>query len=355
MEEGILLANRVTIQDIADVLGVSRNTVSKALNNTGVLAESTKVRILQKAAEMGYGQFPISEGTSLFGKGREIALFTTAVLDTSHFGSVMLDYFQNEIAKLGYRFAIYLVRENEIKSKALPTTFHKENVDGILCVELFDREYSQLVCEIGLPTLFVDAPANLDSLSLKADVLLMNSSSNIYHFIQEMTRRGKTSFGFIGEYQHCQSFYERFYAYKHALDALHLPPKDEFCILGNDAKFTYTDYLHDQLNKMQALPQVFLCANDFVAIDFLRVLREKGIRVPQDVYLCGFDDSSESRILSPSLTTIHIYSEIMGFSAVHLLISRIKNPSLNYRVLYTETTLKYRESTGDTFDKDTVK
>jgi LacI family transcriptional regulator len=348
MKEGILLVSRVTIQDIADALGVSRNTVSKALNSTGVLAESTKERVLQKAREMGYRQLPISEGTSLFGKGREIALFTTVVLDTSHFGSVMLDCFQNEIAKMGYRFAIYLVRENEIKNKTLPPTFHKENIDGILCVELFDREYSQLICEIGLPTLFVDAPANLDSLSLKADVLLMNSSSNIYHFIQEMTRRGKTTFGFIGEYQHCQSFYERFYAYKHALDALHLPAKDEFCILGNDAEFTYADYLHDQLNKMQTLPQVFLCANDFVAIDFLRVLKEKGIRVPQDVYLCGFDDSSESRILSPTLTTIHIYSKIMGFSAVQLLISRIKDPSLNYRVLYTETTLKYRGSTGDT-------
>lgn len=355
MEEGILLVNRVTIQDIADTLGVSRNTVSKALNNTGVLADSTKERILQKAAEMGYRQFSRPEGTLLLGEGREIALFTTAVLDTSHFGSVMLDCFQNEIAKMGYRFAIYLVRENEIKSKTLPVTFHKENIDGILCMELFDREYSQLICEIGLPTLFVDTPANLDSLSLKADVLLMNNSSNIYHFIQEMTHRGKTTFGFIGEYQHCQSFYERFYAYKHALDALHLPSKDEFCILGNDAKLIYSDYLHSQLNNMQALPQVFLCANDFVAIDFLRVLKERGIRVPQDVYLCGFDDSSESKILSPTLTTIHIYSEIMGFSAVHLLISRIKNPSLNYRVLYTETTLKYRESTGDTFDKATVK
>ena len=51
------MANRVTIQDIADALGVSRNTVSKAINNTGILADATREKILKKAAEMGYKQF----------------------------------------------------------------------------------------------------------------------------------------------------------------------------------------------------------------------------------------------------------------------------------------------------------
>ena len=51
------MANKVTLQDIADALGVSRNTVSKAMNNTGVLAESTRQKVLEKALEMGYKQF----------------------------------------------------------------------------------------------------------------------------------------------------------------------------------------------------------------------------------------------------------------------------------------------------------
>ncbi|NCC44944.1 MAG: LacI family transcriptional regulator, partial [Clostridia bacterium] len=92
---------------------------------------------------------------------------------------------------------------------------------------------------------------------------------------------------------------------------------------------------------------VFICANDFVAIDLLQILRQLKISVPDDVWLCGFDDSPESRIVTPPLTTIHIHCEIMGISAVQLLLSRIKEPSLNYRTTYTETTLVYRESTGD--------
>ena len=54
------MASKVTIQDIADALGLSRNTVSKAINNTGVLADATRDRIPAKAVEMGYNSFPIS-------------------------------------------------------------------------------------------------------------------------------------------------------------------------------------------------------------------------------------------------------------------------------------------------------
>ena len=98
---------------------------------------------------------------------------------------------------------------------------------------------------------------------------------------------------------------------------------------------------------MKELPQVFICANDFVALDAIKALKRLGYSVPKDVYLCGFDDSPESKIITPSLTTIHIHSQIMGYYAVHLLISRIKEPDLNYRTMHVETDLIYRESTED--------
>lgn len=109
----------------------------------------------------------------------------------------------------------------------------------------------------------------------------------------------------------------------------------------------YREYIMEEIQKRKELPDVFICANDFIAVDVMSVFKQLGIRVPQDVYLCGFDDSPESHVTSPTLTTIHIHSQIMGFSAVHLLMSRIKEPSLNFRRIYTETSLIYRESTGD--------
>ena len=131
-----------------------------------------------------------------------------------------------------------------------------------------------------------------------------------------------------------------------------LPFSEDSCILKNPISGTptaeeYQAYLTERIKNMKDRPEVFVCANDFVAIDVLNALRTLGLSVPRDVYLCGFDDSSESKFVTPQLTTIHIHSQIMGYTAVQLLMSRIAEPSLNYRTVYTETSLIYRASTED--------
>ena len=117
--------------------------------------------------------------------------------------------------------------------------------------------------------------------------------------------------------------------------------------MENPDSADYQDYLLEHFRALKELPEVLICANDFIALDVINVLRQLNYKIPDDIMLCGFDDSPESKIVSPPLTTIHIHTQIMGYSAVHLLMSRIKNPSLNYRTIYTETNLIYRESTGD--------
>lgn len=378
------MAGRVTIQDIADALGVSRNTVSKAINNTGILADSTREKILQKAIEMGYKQFsyvtlsgpsanparaeltlsPEGGSTDALtspgvlpqtqGFGGMIALFTTTPLGNSHFASTMIDKFQREISGLGYNLTMHRVSHTNLEQMTLPAAFNMEMTSGIICFEMFYPAYSDMLCGLGLPILFVDSPASICNSTLKADRLLMDNRSDIYAFVNEMVLRGKKRFGFVGEYLHCMSFFERYMAFREALTMLGIPCQEEYCLIGNNrsgnpypSSEDYQAYLMEQFQALKTLPDVFLCANDFVAIDVLQVFRKLGISVPDDVYLCGFDDSPESRVITPPLTTIHIHSQIMGFSAAHLLISRIREPSLNYRTIYTETSMIYRESTGD--------
>ena len=136
------MATRVTIQDIANELQLSRNTVSKAINNTGVLADATREKILRKAAEMGYKQFaylplfqpesaaapadaaaaPAGPGAQPAGK-REIAMLTTCFLSSSHFSSMMLDRFQSEIHHLHYCMTIYRISPEELRQRRLPSAF----------------------------------------------------------------------------------------------------------------------------------------------------------------------------------------------------------------------------------------
>lgn len=354
------MAARVTIQDIADALGISRNTVSKAINNTGILADATRDKVLKKAMEMGYKQFSYitlenaakpAPAPSPNGNASEIALLTTSFLGNSHFSSTMLDKFHSELSGFGYSLSMHRILAEEIHTRRLPSSFSKERTAGIACIELFDPAYSRMVCGLGLPVLFIDSPAICLDGPPEADCLYMDNQTGIYQFVQEMVHRGKKNIGFIGEYMHCQSFYERYTAYRNAAHFHGIPCLDQYCILDNKAGALrpsyedYKDHLEARIKKIPSLPDVFICANDFVAIDTMQVLKKLGYSIPGDVYLCGFDDSPESKITTPSLTTIHIHSQIMGYSAVQLLVSRIREPSLNFRTMHTESSLIYREST----------
>ena len=86
-------------------------------------------------------------------------------------------------------------------------------------------------------------------------------------------------------------------------------------------------------------------AGEITAGDVIRALYSIGKNVPEDVRILGFDDAPESRISRPALSTVHIHTQVMAFSAVHLLMSRIEEPSLDYRTMHTQTDLIYREST----------
>lgn len=356
------MATRVTIQDIADSLGVSRNTVSKAINNTGVLADTTREKVLKKAAEMGYKQFSYvtitdnSQPKITLPNTREkneIALLTTIFLGNSHFASTMLDKFQRELSQLGYSLTMHRILPDELNHLVLPESVNLERTAGIVCIEVFNLPYSRMLCNLEVPLLFIDSPVTALSGALNADCLYMENQSNILLFINEMAQRGKTRIGFVGRYMHCQSFFERYIAYRNAMHLLNLPCPDAYCIIknkegvSNPTAVDYHEYLIESFRKLDPFPEVLICANDFIALDTIHALQSLGYSVPQDVYLCGFDDSPESRIVTPALTTIHIHSSIMGVTATQLLISRINEPSMHYRTVYTETNLIFRKSTED--------
>ncbi len=342
---------KVTIQDIADTLGISRNTVSKAINNSDGLADDTRERILQKAVEMGYKHFayaadltkntPVSSIVLDSPKGpREIALFSVSI-SNGHFAALMLDRFRDELAQLGYTLNVHIVERENLTAKTPPRTFHKEQCSAIMCIELFEWDYCEMVCRLGLPVLFVDGPHKREGLSLPADQLYMENTMGITKLVNDMLRKGKRRIGFIGDYEHCQSFYERYTAFRCAMLMAGADVDETFCI--KDSRHPALD---ESLSRMRELPDLFICANDFVAVEAIQVLRKLEKSIPEDVMFAGFDDAPESRIITPALTTVHIHTQIMAFTAAHLLMTRIKEPELDYRIVHTETELIYRESTN---------
>ena len=346
------MARRITIQDIADELGLSRNTVSKALNNGEGISDATRERVILKAMDMGYKQFALAQSLAAGGpsfstaitqyptQSGEIALISAKFLGGSHFASLMLDAFQNEFAQLGFSLSMHRINAENLDQLTLPMTFRADQTSAIVCFEMFDRTYDEMLCELGLPILFVDTPPRIDGYSLPADQLIMDNTTGITQLVDRLIAAGKTRIGFLGDYTHCQSFYERYLAFRLAMVLSGNDVEERFCIYENTKSI-----LIERLQQMKELPDVFVCANDFVALDALEGLTAVGWSIPDDVWLTGFDDSTESRRCSPPLTTVHIHTQIMAYEAVRLLRSRIEEPSLDYRRVYTETNLIYRAST----------
>lgn len=349
------MSTKVTIQDIADALGVSRNTVSKAINNTGVLAEATREKVLQKAIEMGYKQFsyassiaeihnPIVSSPPI--ESGEIALFTGNFLGSSHFASTMLDKFQHEMSLFGYSLTIHKVSSDNIENLTLPLTYRSAQTKAIMCIEMFNYGYCEMLCGLDIPVLMVDGPVSTYGRPLAADMILMNNSANIFTMINDMKKRGLTKIGFIGPSTHCRSFFERYLAFRNAMYLNELEIEEIYCYTEQHTpQEEYKNFILRYLSALDCLPDLFICSNDFVAMDALISMRKLGIKCPDDVRLFGFDDSQESQLISPSLSTCHIHSQVMGFSAANLILTRINQPDLNYRTVYTDTDIIYREST----------
>lgn len=346
---------KVTIQDIADALGISRNTVSKAINNSDGLADATREKILKKAVEMGYKQFSyvasLSGNASVrfssadfqrrSGAAKEIAVLigTSLSMMSNHFAIPMLDRFKQEISQLGYTFNMYKVEQENFAQCTLPALFSAERICAVVCIEVFDRAYGEMVCGLGLPVLFVDGPNKRFGDTLPADQLYMDNTTGITKLVNTMLQKGKRKIGFIGDYEHCQSFFERYTAFRSAMTLAGVPVDEAFCI-----KLNSTD-MDAPLAALPEMPDIFICANDFIAADTMQSLLKLGKSVPKDVLLCGFDDAPESRIMTPALTTVHIHTQIMAFTAIDILLARMKEPSLDYRTVYTATELIYRDST----------
>lgn len=348
------MGKRVTIQDIADELGLSRNTVSKALNNVAGLSDATRERIIQKAMEMGYKQFaflaaaqevhvPSVTAAAVDGP-TEVALLTTTFIDRSHFASLTLDALQNDLSRRGYILNTHRVTHEQLAACELPLTFRPDNTAAIICFEMFDPNYSTFICSQGIPTLFFDGPVRLGGYDLLSDQILMDNTSGVMQLVEDMLAKGVERIGFIGDWTHCQSFLERYLAFRNAMMLHGIPVDERTCIRHNKVSS-----ISSRLAALDELPEMFICANDFVAIDSLRGLRKMGLDCPRDILLAGFDDSSESRSWMPSITTVHIHTQSMAYNAMELLTSRMLEPTLEYRRVYCQTDLIYRQSTERNF------
>ena len=337
---------RVTMQDIADACGLSRNTVSKVFNGRGAVPQSTRLLIQQKAAELGYGLPAEETAGAARRESGTIALLTSNMPVDYHFGTFFVTAFTDQICRAGYTLKMFEISAEELAERQLPPHFIPDQTAGIVAIELFDANYLRMICDLNLPIIVIDSPAHSLTRLYPCDFVSMENVASISAVMKRLVALGARRLGFVGDRSHCGSFYERWFGFRMGMEQAGLPLDERLCILApDDSPYNDPEWLIAQMNRMPALPDAFMCANDYLAIHLLNAIKKKGMSVPDDIMVTGFDGTSQSALVEPALTTVQIPSIEIGRMAADILLARIRNPALPYSWTHIRTNPIWREST----------
>ena len=338
------MKNNVTIQDIADALGMSRNTVSKALNGKHVPVK-TRNAVISAAVEMGYKGYKLAAASeSSLGHKRFIILSTRLLMNITFFISVL-----RGIEESLMDYDIELVQFS-ISNKASFTKVKRyladAKVDGIICMEFFETAYILELLEQGIPLVFLDFPISHSMPRGSYDIILPESQDAVKHFCMHLiSNEDCKTFGFVGDHLHCRSFYERFVGMKEALYLSGLPVDLQYSILADDSLPYTPEKLADALDQLSSLPDCFVAANDSIAINLITALKSKKAHIPKDVKVVGFDNNPKAKYVTPLLTSFNVDKVALGKRITTLLLERVANPTQANQIIYIASKVIVRAST----------
>lgn len=338
---------RVTIQDVADACGLSRNTVSKVFNSRGAVQDSTRQLVLKTAQELGYFQLAFGKETQPELSLKNIALLTRHMPVDNHFGTSLIPAFAAQLGRAGYTLIMYELSDEELRQGALPAHVNPEQTAAILGIELFDRAYLEKICALKLPILLVDGCCGAATSLMPCDWISMENLASTRALVEHLIGKGARRIGFIGDPYHCNSFHERWIGFYSALVNAELPMEKTLCILDPDtAPYGDAGWLAERLRRIPQLPDALICVNDYIAIRVMTALKQLGVAIPEQIMVTGFDGTAQSAAIEPSLTTVQIPGAEIGRIAAGMLLNRIANPCRPPISVYARTTPIWRESTN---------
>lgn len=317
----------ITIKDIAEQLNLSRNTVAKVLNGKYV-PEKTRTLVLEKARELNYKSIGLTVQPQSTTKHR-LLLFSGKPLGNIKFFTPIMRGVENICYENHHELFQYTFNERTMTFSGIVEHIKTLNIDGIIVIETFDKEFIVKLINLGLPICFVDFTSTSTPIIGNFDVVETNNTRPIYEITRQIHRQyGTRKFCFVGDNLHCLSFQERYFGMIQALmiDGIEHSIRDD--ILRSD-NFNYgnAQAVKSEILKLRNMPECFICCNDFVARSVCNALRQLNISIPDKCLVVGFDNVSDAVSQEPHITTFGCSKEFLGAEAVRTLIQRIESPT----------------------------
>lgn len=320
------MKNGVKMIDIANKIGVSVVTVSNALAGRDGVSEQMRRQICETAAEMGYK--PSNTGTSRKKTEPPRLGKSVAILTSERFIGSKGTFYWELTANISNRLSsmnvltVYecITRENE-KSCILPNTVSDKKVDGVLVIGQLKREYIRDLSSISQPLIFVDF---YDS-RFSVDSVNSDSYHGGYILTDHLVEKGHKKIGFVGTINATSSINDRFLGYIKCLLENGLEYRSEWLLGDRDD----TGTLFDRIDFPEEMPTAFVCNSDETAFRVISALRSKGIRVPEDISVVGYDNYTVSNICIPAITTVEVDLDKMASETVSLMAKKLADPGFS--------------------------
>lgn len=333
-------AGRITVSDIAARAGVSVMTVSRALSGKGYVAEATRERVLAMAQAMGY---VANLGAKALKGGRTHVLGLLVTDFESPVVAAIINAISRVVKQAGMDLIIYDIAPNaggQARPEVVPLL--SSLCDGLLLI-LPGQHAEQLehFQRTELPVVLVNywrAPTPLP-------VVRADNYEGAYALTRHLLDLGHRRIAFVRGTAYSGQSQERERGYTVALAQAGLAPAPELVVEGNFGQRSgFEQGL--QLLDLAEPPTAVFCANDLMALGLLDAARARGLQVPKDLSLVGFDDIPAAAHTHPALTTVQQDYEQLGGSAVRLLLQQIEAGVQRGIRVELQSSLVIRESTA---------
>lgn len=330
---------KVSIRKISENTGFSPATVSNALNyKKGVNPETAEI-IRKEAQKLGY------QADAKIKKIRFVIFRRNGkIIDDSPFHPSVIEGVERQAKSMGYEtvFCHLNLEKESFREEVEEILSDKESGIVLLGTEMLEEDL-EIFEKDKKRIILLDGWSDLHFFN---SVLISNTDSAV-SAVNYLVEKGHRRIGYLGGDFRIQAFRYREIGYRRALEAHSIDYDESLCLrVGCSLEMAYADML-EYLHTKPQLPTAFFADNDIIAIGAMRALKEEGYKIPEDISIIGFDNISFGVLSNPALTTMHVYKQEMGETAVRELAFSIENEEAPRLKIQVCTKFVERDSVRD--------